>query len=88
LFITTLQEDDVGSKKNPGEFDCYFNAKSDEPMFVLLARDITAPLMVRHWANYRESQILMGTKPRSDSRMIIEARKCADDMEEWKKNNP
>lgn len=30
----------MGTKNNPGAFDCYANAEPDEPMFVLLARDL------------------------------------------------
>ena len=26
----------MGTKNNPGKFDCYANAKPDEPLFVLL----------------------------------------------------
>ena len=33
----------MGTKNNPGQFDCYRNAEPDEPMFVLLARDERAP---------------------------------------------
>jgi hypothetical protein len=29
----------MGTKSNPGPFDCYAKAEPDEPMFVLLARD-------------------------------------------------
>lgn len=41
----------MGTKNNPGTFDCYANAKPDEPMFVLLARDKKAPEIVRAWAD-------------------------------------
>lgn len=37
----------MGTKNNPGTFDCYANAAPDEPMFVLLGRDKHAPLLVR-----------------------------------------
>ncbi|HAW11807.1 MAG TPA: aspartate decarboxylase, partial [Chloroflexi bacterium] len=29
----------MGTKNNPGKFDCYDDAHPDEPMFVLLGRD-------------------------------------------------
>lgn len=29
----------MGTKNQPGSFDCYANAKGDEPLFVLLGRD-------------------------------------------------
>lgn len=34
----------MGTKNNPGEFDCYANAAPDEPMFILLGRDQTRAL--------------------------------------------
>ncbi len=41
----------MGTKNKPGAFDCYANAKPDEPMFVLLGRDPTgAPLVLYWWA--------------------------------------
>lgn len=40
----------MGTKLNPGNFDCYAAAKDDEPMFVLLARDESAPFLVEAWA--------------------------------------
>jgi hypothetical protein len=40
----------MGTKRNPGQYDCYAKAEPDEPMFVLLARDPTAPQLVRDWA--------------------------------------
>ncbi len=39
----------MGTKNNPGDFDCCLNAEDDEPMFVLLARDASAPDLVREW---------------------------------------
>lgn len=43
----------MGSKINPGQFDCYAAALLDEPMFILLARDQSAPEMLRQWAYKR-----------------------------------
>ena len=39
----------MGTKNNPGTFDCYANAEGDEPMFVLLGRDKHAPTLVWLW---------------------------------------
>ncbi len=74
----------MGTKNNPGEFDCYFKAMPDEPMFILLARDNDAPLCVRTWAYYREMSIALGQRPKSDLVMVAEARACADAMERWR----
>lgn len=65
------------TKNNPGQFDCYANAKPDEPMFILLGRDKDAPALVRAWAKVREEQ-------GEDSKKVEEARACADAMEEWR----
>lgn len=77
----------MGSKTNPGNFDCYANALSDEPMFILLARDPTAPAIVREWAELREAAIETGNRPRSDMAMVVEARDCALQMETWRREH-
>lgn len=77
----------MGTKNNPGKFDCYANAEPDEPMFILLARDQTAPLRVEEWANAREHLIFCGMKPESDRAMVEEARECAEAMRAWRKAN-
>lgn len=66
----------MGTKLKPGKFDCYENAAPDEPMFVLLARDPLAPLLVRLWADLRERE-------RGNSSKVFEARTCAIDMEKF-----
>jgi hypothetical protein len=43
----------MGSKNEPGKFDCYANAGPDEPMFVLLGRDATAPFVIFAWVAFR-----------------------------------
>jgi hypothetical protein len=70
----------MGSRNNPGKFDCYSRAEPDEPMFVLLARDQNAPPLVRQWAEMRRQQ-------GEDVRKVAEALVCADAMEAWRKKN-
>ena len=77
----------MGSKNNPGQFDCYANALPDEPMFILLARDPNAPALVEAWASRREQEIGAGTRPITDRPMVTEARQCAENMREWRKAN-
>lgn len=77
----------MGTKNDPGQFDCYANAEADEPMFVLLARDPAAPELVEAWANRRLVMIHDGLKPDSDRSMIQEARECADKMRAWRRAN-
>lgn len=63
----------MGTKNNPGDFDCYANADPDEPMFVLLGRDPFAPDLVDTWADLREAA-------GDDPRKVQEARQCAEAM--------
>lgn len=73
----------MGTKNNPGAFDCYANAEPDEPMFVLLGRDANASNLVFAWCVLRERDIELGRKPESDRAMVEEARQCALAMEEF-----
>lgn len=73
----------MGTKNNPGSFDCYANADNDEPMFVLLGRDKQAPKLVRDWAYGRLALVKSGAKPLAHLDKAIEAFRCADDMETW-----
>jgi hypothetical protein len=66
----------MGTKNNPGAFDCYANAHPDEPMFVLLGRDKRAPTVVWLWATLRE---LDG----EDAAKVAEARQCVTSMMRW-----
>ena len=65
----------MGTKENPGQFDCYANAAPDEPMFVLLGRDKHAPTLVRLWALLRQYDGETDDK-------IAEALACADAMDQ------
>ncbi len=47
----------MGTKNNPGKFDCYANASPDEPMFVLLGRDRLASHLVSIWSKIRMGDI-------------------------------
>ncbi len=66
----------MGTKNNPGLFDCYDAAHPDEPMFILLARDKHAPALVWLWAALRELDS-------EDAAKVAEARTCAANMVEW-----
>ena len=83
----------MGTKANPGKFDCYAKAADDEPIFVLRASDPRAPDAVRHWADHYiiQKQIANsvgnGPEPLTNSQQekYAEALACADAMEEWRK---
>lgn len=69
----------MGTKDNPGEFDCYDKALSDEPIFVLLARDPTAPLCILKWIGHNVDTI-------SDEK-LKEAFACYNAMKTWRMQN-
>jgi hypothetical protein len=67
----------MGTKNNPGAFDCYANAEPDEPMFVLLGRDRHAAILVQLWA-------LLRLREGEDETKVQEAFHCADAMGVWR----
>jgi hypothetical protein len=78
----------MGTKQNPGEFDCYANALPDEPMFTLLARDKLAPDIIRTWVITKTKQLAIHKKPLStELDKMVEALHLADAMEDWRKTN-
>lgn len=79
--LARLFENEImGTKNNPGDFDCYENAEPDEPMFILLARDKMAPMLVEQWANWR---LVSGEDPAK----VQEAIDCAASMRKWREAN-
>lgn len=72
----------MGSKNNPGKWDCYANAEPDEPMFVLLGRDPTAALVVEFWHDLKQIMREQGQSESSDEK-LAEARTCASAMRAW-----
>jgi len=77
----------MGTKLNPGEYDCYNKVLPDEPLFVLLARDPYAPTLIEEWAEERMRAVMMKMRPLEDLNMVSEAQKCAKAMREWRKAN-
>ena len=73
----------MGTKNNPGAYDCYANAHPDEPMFILLGRDPAAGALVRLWCDIRDE-----AKPgdEKNAAKISEAAACATAMEAWCQN--
>lgn len=83
----------MGTKREPGSFDCYEHAEDDEPLFTLLARDAVAPAIVRTWANLREDRLralaeqghpMTGAEVLDELDQIAEARESATAMEMWR----
>lgn len=67
----------MGTKNNPGEFDCYSKAAPDEPMFILLGRDPAASAVVDYWVFLRDIH------GKTESAVLAEARTTAKRMAEW-----
>lgn len=74
----------MGTKNNPGKFDCYANAADDEEMFILLARDRHYATLVRIWTLLREADVKAGLKGTSDLVQIAEAKQSAYAGERWR----
>ncbi len=68
----------MGTKLEPGMFDCHTKAQSDEPIFTLLARDPLAHVLVDLWASLAHKH-----KPEK----IKEAKRVAQDMRDWHAKN-
>ena len=77
----------MGTKNNPGKFDCYVNALPDEPMFVLLARDPEFADLVGEWADRRRRAVRCGLRPLSDMALVDEAIECASNGANWRRQN-
>ncbi|WP_119304987.1 hypothetical protein [Dongia deserti] len=87
----------MGTKNDPGEYDCYAKAHPEEPMFTLLGRDRTAFHLVRIWSALRWGHFemarqllddaivdlkILGEKD-ADEAKLIEALACSDKMLAW-----
>jgi hypothetical protein len=59
---------------------CYDKADDDEPLFVLRPTDILAPEIIREWA-------FRAKKLGSPHEKVEEARRLADQVEDWQIEN-
>jgi len=77
----------MGTKLQELRNGCFAKAMDDEPMMVLLARDVSAADFTDAWADRREEDISAGRKPASDMAQVQEARQNAADMRAWREAN-
>jgi hypothetical protein len=77
----------MGTKLHELRDGCFARAMDDEPMLVLLARDLSAPDLAEDWANRREADVTAGRKPASDLGQVEEVRDLAGQMREWREAN-
>lgn len=66
----------MGTKNNPGQYDCYAAADPDEPMFVLLGRDRFGASLVKLWALARAADGEAIDK-------VAESLDCEAAMKQW-----
>ena len=89
----------MGTRNNPGRYDCYAKAEDDEPLFTLLGRDPQGGNLVDMWGLLRakdergarrlfekmlECAFATGPKP-GDAMKIVEANHVAADMRDFRK---
>lgn len=82
----------MGTKNNPGDFDCYNEAAPDEPIFTLRANDPMAPIIVAWWAKLRSTARELDARANrvrlSDSDLFDDKHKeafvVADAMRKWR----
>uniref|UniRef100_A0A6M3KG43 Uncharacterized protein n=1 Tax=viral metagenome TaxID=1070528 RepID=A0A6M3KG43_9ZZZZ len=68
----------MGTKLNPGAYDCLDKIAPDEPFFVLRAKDPLAADLVADWVD-RASRTLLHEPDK-----LMEASMCADAMRDWR----
>ena len=89
----------MGTKNNPGKYDCYAKADPDEPVFTLRGKDVSAPYLVRMWAAVRQGRFLevhrIEQQMRADPRVNALTGQCekfdecesvAVAMEQWRRD--
>ncbi len=72
----------MGTKTNPGRFNCHAAALPDEPIFTVLARDLAMPALVRFWVDERIRLGLL--QDADDMNKLNEARLVADAAALWR----
>lgn len=68
---------------------CFHNARDDEPIFVLRAKDIFAPVIVEEWANCVSEAVQGVATSEADAsrRKVKYARALAHQMRAWQEMN-
>jgi len=75
----------MGTKANPGLYDCYSKAAPDEPIFVLRANDPIAVYIVTEWAKEYNKRCYLYSNEMTDAQLAKynEALECAQAMLRW-----
>jgi hypothetical protein len=75
----------MGTRNNPGAFNCYAAALPDETIFTVLARDPAMPGTIRFWIGER-ARLGKNVTP-EDIKRLGEAAEVADAAEAWRAAN-
>ncbi|MES2415138.1 MAG: hypothetical protein V4614_15130 [Pseudomonadota bacterium] len=70
----------MGTRRNPGKYDCYHAAHPNEPMFILLGRDRFGASLVRYWVAARNA---LSGGSRQETEKLLDASVCSSDMKKW-----
>jgi hypothetical protein len=88
----------MGTKTEPGKFDCYKKLEPDEPYFLLRGKDPAAPYLTMMWAASRNgdwtglldlvtamrlNQDVVARVSTDENPKLAEAMHCARTMKEW-----
>lgn len=72
----------MGTKKNPGKFDCYKEAADDEPLFIIRGSDSTAGALIVLWRALKKQLREDGKSTISNDR-LEEALALRDEMDAY-----
>lgn len=73
----------MGTKSSPGKFDCYAAAEPDEPMFILLGRDLMAQYLVAAWTALRAGDLRGAVKLMLDAHEAMRVQVEDENHKEW-----
>lgn len=77
----------MGTKNDPGRFDCYAKLEENEPYFLLRGKDPIAWLLVRLWATLRR-QMADGAPSEAYEAKLQEAENCSRAMHQYATVHP
>ena len=79
----------MGTKRNPGKYDCYSHLHPDEPHFVIMGRDPAARATIEAWLDERKRLGQDDSIEKQDEAMeCLEAMENWGDARAWLKENP
>lgn len=79
----------MGTRNRPGQYDCWSRLADDEPYFLLMARDNSAPAAIIAWVGDRLDRIKNGERRGADDlAQLREALGAIRDMVAWHRAHP